>query len=164
MKFFLTNLFLLVLLSACSTNKTLTFISDEPLSLPLWTTTLAQDSVMNTYQVTLQIGEKLITGICLLKKTGDKWNGSLINEFGIKAFDFTSDTRMTHLHHTVSFLDKWYIRRVIEQDLHYLFNIDATGTGNGKKRSIRRKSPTSFILINQVHHIQYSFKRLPETK
>ncbi|MDD4589308.1 MAG: hypothetical protein PHG06_02600 [Parabacteroides sp.] len=162
MKSFLINFFLLILLAACSTDKTL--ISGEPLSLPLWTTTLVQDSVMNTYQITLQIGEKNMTGICLLKKTGDKWNGSLINEFGIKAFDFTSDEGMTHLHHIVSFLDKWYIRRTIEQDLHYLFNIDATKTGNEKKRYIRRKSPTSFILVNRIHHIQYSFNRIPETK
>lgn len=162
MKSLLINLSLLLLLTACSSGKTL--IPDGPLSLPLWTSTIVQDSVKNTYHVTLQTGKNQFTGICLLKKSGDRWNGSLINEFGIKAFDFTSNAESTHLQHTITFLDKWYIRRTIEQDLHYLFNIDTKGTGNEKKRYIRRKSPTSFILVNQTHHIQYTFDKITETE
>jgi hypothetical protein len=139
-------------------------IPGEPLSLPLWTSTLVQDSVKNTYHVTLQAGKNQFTGICLLKKNGDRWNGALINEFGIKAFDFTSDGKTTHLQHTITFLDKWYIRKTIEQDLHYLFNIDTSGAGNEKKHYIRRKSPTSFTLINRAHHIQYTFDKISETE
>lgn len=162
MKSLLINLSLCILLAACSTEKAL--LPGEPPSLPLWTAALIQDSVKNTYQVTLQAGKNQFTGICLLKKTGSRWNGSLINEFGIKAFDFTSDTNTTRLQHTVSFLDKWYIRRTIEQDLHYLFNMDTTGTGNEKKRYVRRESPTSFTLVNRKHHIRYTFNRISDTE
>jgi hypothetical protein len=63
-----------------------------------------------------------ISGIMVFKKINDSLSaGSFINEFGIKGFDFTLSPKETKFSYLFKKLDKWYIRRTLGIDLHFLF-------------------------------------------
>lgn len=67
-------------------------------------------------------GEGGVSGICVIKANQNGLAGSLVNEFGIKALDFTYDavSHKVKLHSIIKFLDKWYIRRILRKDLSLL--------------------------------------------
>ena len=60
------------------------------------------------YRADFSFQGKAIGGLCILKHDGDKILGSVVNEFGIKAFDFTffTESQKVRLHHVVEFMDK----------------------------------------------------------
>ena len=64
-----------------------------------------------------------VQGIMVVKRYETGYRCSLINEFGIKAFDFEYDAAKgrAKVSNTIQFLDKWYIRRVIKRDLKRIF-------------------------------------------
>ena len=65
-----------------------------------------------------------MTGIIICKKISDSTSaGSFINEFGIKGFDFSITGSRAKLGYTFKKLDKWYIRRTLENDLHFMFYV-----------------------------------------
>jgi hypothetical protein len=64
-----------------------------------------------------------MTGILIIKKLNDNiMAGSFINEFGIKGFDFTINANHARLGYIFTKLNKWYIRRTLETDLHFMFS------------------------------------------
>lgn len=64
-----------------------------------------------------------LSGILIYKKMNDSVSaGSFINEFGIKGFDFTVSESRARLGYVFRILDKWYIRRTLETDLHFIFS------------------------------------------
>jgi hypothetical protein len=63
-----------------------------------------------------------LSGILIYKKINDSTlAGSFINEFGINGFDFTISDSHAKLGYLFESLDKGYIRRTLETDLHFLF-------------------------------------------
>ena len=91
----------------------------------------------------------------MLKFINEEWRGSVINEFGIKAFDFIFHENKCRLKNTVSFLDKWFIRKTIESDLTYLFN----NQENGKGKHIETNG-NEIILINEKRNIKYHLQNM----
>jgi hypothetical protein len=81
------------------------------------------DSVsVRKFQASIIYNKSEISGILILKKTNDSiMAGSFINEFGIKGFDFIISPEGTILSNIFRKLDKWYIRRTLGNDLHFLF-------------------------------------------
>lgn len=64
-----------------------------------------------------------ITGILICKKINNSTlAGVFINEFGIKGFDFTLTETRAKMGYVFKNLDKWYIRKTLEADLHFLFS------------------------------------------
>ena len=181
MKYFLVSS-LILLLTGCATTSQIqrnAYLSPE--NSRLWTDELRDDEQLNRYQVSIQVRGNRITGICMLKKSDDSWRGTLINEFGVKAFDFIVTPQKCELLHTISMLNKWYIRQTIAGDLHFLFEIDNPGVSfqkktvrsmdeqDGsltiqyqKKKSIIRKSDNSLILNNLKRKIVYSLNVLSD--
>ncbi|MDR2414632.1 MAG: hypothetical protein LBD64_06570 [Odoribacteraceae bacterium] len=105
------------------------------------------------YQVTIQVRQALITGIMIVKHARDEWRGSLINEFGVKAFDFIVNGERCRVLNAISFLDRWYIRRVIASDITLLCG------GRARKGKYLESLPGGgFLLKNEKHHIIYTFK------
>jgi hypothetical protein len=115
----------------------------------------------------------------MLKKDDAGWRGTLVNEFGVKAFDFIVTPSKCELLHTIAMMNKWYIRRTIAGDLHFLFEIDNPGVSfqskttrteqNGaleialkKKKSITRSADNSLTLHNLKRKIVYSLNKIPE--
>ena len=71
------------------------------------------------YDAMIQMADGYISGVCVLLREDGVVKGCLFNEFGITALDFTyhPDKHKVKLHHVVPMLDKWYIRRVLRNDL-----------------------------------------------
>lgn len=76
--------------------------------------------------VQLTFRKAVVTGLCLMV-TSDKHEtvGSVINEFGLKAFDFVYNKQRNKLklENVTPALDKWYIRRVLRHDMRYIVPI-----------------------------------------
>ena len=111
------------------------------------------------YTSTIQFNRNTLSGICIVKKEENKYIGTFINEFGIKAFDFIYDHRKMSVKilNTIEFINKWYIKRVIKKDLKFLF----TNKQNFKKRKREIEyNDSCAILTNNKYNIQYSFTPL----
>lgn len=103
-----------------------------------------------------------ISGIFLMQREEQKVVGTVVNEFGIKAFDFEVDAnaRKVKLLNTISFLNKWYIRRTIASDLKFLFFATLIdGKAVAGKREIVATSG-SVTLYNRRRNLTYTFSPL----
>jgi hypothetical protein len=109
------------------------------------------------YQVRIRTEQAEVTGILIVKHIDGEWRGSLMNEFGLKAFDLVASERKCRLIHVVPFLDKWYIRRTIERDFIYLFRDAPKGKAARNKR-LTRTGEGAFVLKNTARHIEYTFQ------
>jgi hypothetical protein len=64
-----------------------------------------------------------ITGICVMNisSNGDIV-GTIVNEFGIKAFDFIYNQKKVKILNVISPLDKWFIRNILRRDFRYILS------------------------------------------
>ena len=96
------------------------------------------------YNAYIEMPRAYISGVSVLLKEGDVIKGSLFNEFGMTALDFTYDPKRqkVKLHHVVKMMDKWCIRRVIRKDMAQLMRCLQKGETQYK---------------NEKRHINYQF-------
>ena len=106
---------------------------------------------VNRFRVLITTNQAELTGIMIIKHMEGEWRGSLINEFGMKAFDFTVNNNKCRIKNAVSFMDKWHIRKTIESDLALLFN------NRQKKGKLLEMSENEIILTNEKRGIKYNF-------
>lgn len=111
------------------------------------------------YSTTLKFKNNEITGISITKLQGDELIGSLVNEFGIKAFDFKYNTKSKKikLFNVIAFMDKWYIKKALKSDLKYLFSYPKTK--KSKRRNIVVREDI-LLLENTKYDIKYIFTPL----
>jgi len=180
MKYFLVSS-LILLFTGCATTSGIIHTGGNVLSADncLWTSALRDNENINRYQVNIQVRGNHITGICMLRKSDEGWRGTLINEFGIKAFDFIITSQKSELLNTIAMMNKWYIRRTIAGDLHFLFEIDnpdapfqtkttrieqaGTMTVSMKKKKSVTRNPDNCITLNNLkRNIVYSLNIIPQ--
>ena len=179
MKYFLVSSLILLCTGCASTSIVNRNASLSSVNNRLWTNELRDNENINRYQVSIQARGNNITGMCMLRKSDDGWQGTLINEFGIKAFDFIITPKKCKLLNTISMMNKWYIRNTIAGDLHFLFEIDNPAVSfqaktsrveqDGtltvalkKKKSVTRKPDNSLTLTNLKRKIVYSLNVIHE--
>lgn len=97
------------------------------------------------YTVAITFKTASFSGICVVKNIGTQIAGTIVNEFGIRAFDFTmsQDRRRVKLLTVMKPLDKCLIRKAIARDLKRLFNATASDeyvSVDGEKIIMRRPS------------------------
>ena len=122
---------------------------------------LPQDTVFR-YGFEMAMQKAGLTGVALTRLDNNAISGSIINEFGVSAIDFTYDIRRgkVKLNHVVSFLDKWYIRRVLRADLRVcLDRLYSLSDRMPKKHDVLQKGDT-LTVRNLSHDISYSFTPL----
>ena len=172
---------LVLLLTSCATTSQVSQTAHTSLeNSRLWTDELRDNETINRYQASIQVRGNHISGMCMLKKSEESWRGTLMNEFGVKAFDFIVTTQQCKLLNMISMLNKWYIRQTIADDLHFLFEIDnpdaafqqqttrvlqPDGTltvAFKRKKSITRNADNSLILNNLKRKIVYSLNVIKE--
>lgn len=95
------------------------------------------------YIVAITFKTASFSGICVVKNIGTQIAGTIVNEFGIRAFDFTmsQDRRRVKLLTVMKPLDKCLIRKAIARDLKRLFNATTTDgyvSVDGEKIIMRR--------------------------
>ena len=77
-------------------------------------------------------------------READVYHGVLFNEFGITALEFTYQlhTKKVELIEVIAMLDKWYIRRVLKNDLQHVME------------NLMKGNPT---YKDEKYHISYKF-------
>lgn len=127
----------------------------------------ANSQVLRRFSFSIDTGKAVMSGLLLAKDDGEVIKGSMVNEFGVSAVDFSytrKNDRLTLLN-VVSFLDKWYIKRVLKKDIrlciHILYDIPYADTDS---HDILRNG-TSVSLINRKRGMTYTFTplNLPDT-
>lgn len=75
------------------------------------------------FRIEMQKG--YVSGIMICAETEDAINGSMVNEFGISAIDFTysKEKGKVKLINVGSFLNKWYIKKVLKDDINFALHI-----------------------------------------
>lgn len=113
------------------------------------------------YNMSIQRKEMNITGICMMRSTGNDIIGSVVNEFGIKAFDFdyNIDKKKVKLNNVVGFINKWYIRKILKGDLKYLFSY-GKNMEKDKNRDLIIGADKSIEMDNNKFHLKYVFTPL----
>jgi len=117
------------------------------------------------YSLTIHFKKSDISGLCVLKNNENGLAGSVFNEFGIKAFDiiYKTDNQKVTLLNVISFLNKWYIKRVVKADWRFLFSYP-----NIKKKDKTRKltfeDDNRIVLENLKYQTIYTFVPLSQDK
>lgn len=102
-----------------------------------------------------------LSGICIIRMEGADGAMSVVNQFGIKAFDavYRGDKNKVKIRNVMPMLDKWYIRRVVAKDMSFLFNPDRKVS---RCRHLLCKDDGSMKLSNNRFKIIYSLQPIEE--
>ncbi len=112
------------------------------------------DNETSRYTVAITFKKASFSGICVVKRMDGIIAGSIVNEFGIRAFDFkmNGNRRRVKLLNAMKPLDKCLIRKTIAHDL---------------KRLFRAKSIDEYVsvddggtIVMQCHDRRYTFSKM----
>lgn len=128
-------------------------------SLWLWHASAITLDGKRQYSVTIEMPRGSLSGICLIKTDASGSKGSLVNEFGIHALDFTvsTDRRKVRLLHVIDRMNKWYIKRILRRDLRFLFLNKESA--QDRRREVIVAGDTT-ILHNKKYRITYTFTEI----
>lgn len=84
------------------------------------------------YSAMIEMPQAYISGICIIIKDSSEIKGSIFNEFGVSAIDFSyiDKKEKVKLHHVMGVMNKWYIRRLLKKDLRSLIKCLQKGIGS----------------------------------
>ena len=161
-------------------NRTVNALPIDDSVFVIWKSDLRSDDLNNFYHIEMKTPDNSITGLCILKKKGVEWNGTFINETMVKIFDFIMTDKKSKLLHVIFLMDKWYIKKTVAADLHFLFNIDNINAPyrkkidlfeqdgikvvNYRKKQLLVKPDRSIVLINRRYKLQYKLRKITENK
>lgn len=100
-----------------------------------------------------------LSAICMME-TGADGNtvGTIVNEFGVKAFDFTFDGNKAKVLNVMGPLNKWYIRKVLRKDFSFLLrHLPAGKDATEGKRQLTFSPNGDISLVNGKFNISYTF-------
>ncbi|MDR2499385.1 MAG: hypothetical protein LBD28_08090 [Tannerellaceae bacterium] len=114
------------------------------------------------YRIEINSEKGGFSGALIIRKEARSgWRGSLVNEFGVKAFDIISPDRYTcKLQNVMPFISKWYIRSTITDDFRYLLWDGNEGVRRSGKQIDKLPNGT-IVLTNTRRHIEYILHPLP---
>lgn len=120
-----------------------------PISVQAQTTFPSADGERAKYAAYIEMPKAYVSGICVLLQEDGLIKGSLFNEFGITALDFTYNPQRdkVKLHSVMKMMDKWYIRKVLKKDLRQVMKA-------------LKEGQTEYT--NQRRHIVYRFHGIEE--
>lgn len=100
-----------------------------------------------------------ITGFCIMNVSADgSVVGTVVNEVGVKAFDFTYSNGKGKVLNVIGPLNKWYIRKVLSHDFTFILTNIWNGKDAKKKKRSMTIQPNGDILVeNSRYKISYTF-------
>ena len=107
----------------------------------------------------MQFRDHNFSSICMMNTSDDgSIMGTVVNEFGIKAFDFTFANDKAQVLNVVVFLDKWYIRKVLRKDLTFILQNLSKGQDVEKGKRRMTFLPNGDIeVVDGKYNIRYTF-------
>lgn len=105
------------------------------------------------YNLVMSYKDAGITGLCYMRCDSLTVKGSVINEFGVKAFDFIfeRESDKLKLQNVIGFFNKWYIKRTIKSDWSKLFKQQ-----NKKSKTRLNVKNDTITLDNTKRKIKYT--------
>ena len=131
-----------------------------PISVQAQTTFPSAEGERAKYAAYIEMPKAYVSGICVLLQEDGLIKGSLFNEFGITALDFTYNPQRDKikLHSVMKMMDKWYIRKVLRGDFSFfLSNYDQGRNVVKKKRKLTVMPNGDIIVSNERYKINYTF-------
>ena len=122
-------------------------------------TVVTDSAEIRQYDLLLEVGPHQLSGIFMVQmKSPTEIIGTVINEFGLTAFDFVYNGKKTKLSNLPPFLDKWYIRKGLQADMSFFFS-HLLDHKNATKisRQITFSPDGEISLINFRFKIHYTF-------
>ena len=179
MRYLLFGSLFFCLFTACSSSKA--FITNDIGFIPFWTQDLRDSMQKNDFRMVISTPKANITGICIVKQVDGIWKGSIINEFGLKVFDFVSTPKKCELMNVVSFLNKSYIKKVIASDIQFIMEIDNPNYFKSvqsnrqfveenlviiykNEKQLQRHSDGKVEYKNNKHKLNYTLTKINEIK
>ena len=137
------------------------FLTLISLLLCCLTACLAQDE-SRQYNLLMQIRGQEMTSICMMELAdGQNIVGTVMNEFGVKAFDFTFNGKKAKICNVVGPLNKWYIRKILKADFSFILsNIRQGSDVTKKKRKLTFLPDGEIQFTNDRYNIHYTFTPL----
>ena len=127
---------------------------------PVHATQMANDSVVSKeYNLLMQVRGREVTALCIMNQEIDAHIvGTIINEFGVKVFDFIFDNGKAQILNVIGPLDKWYIRKVLRGDFAFILSHIGRGENAVKKKRRLEIMPNGDISVkNERFKINYLF-------
>ena len=114
---------------------------------------------MVEYQFSMQARGNELTGICIVSEMEKGVSvGTIVNEFGVKALDFSIEKGKVRVFNVIKPLDRWYIRKVLRKDFSFIFQHIKSGKDLIiKKRKLSFQSNGDMIMDNERYKIRYTF-------
>lgn len=111
------------------------------------------------YTFKIETSKAAVTGIMLLKETSDEIVGSMVNEFGVSAIDFIYDKKKNSLRllNVISFLNKWYIKKVLKKDLRLSIQLLKELEHKNPKNYQIDLAEDSLSILNVKRKLKYTF-------
>ena len=111
------------------------------------------------YNLLMEVRGQEITAICMMNIEDDgSVVGTVVNEMGVKAFDFTYANGKAKVINVLGPLNKWYIRKVLRKDFSFILsNISKNQNVVWKKRSMTVSPNGDIIIKNDRFNISYTF-------
>lgn len=124
------------------------------------THTDASETRKMAFRIEMQKG--YVSGIMICAETEDAINGSLVNEFGISAIDFsyTKKKEKVKLINVGSFLNKWYIKQVLKNDINFAIHILYDIPFKKKNNYEVSRDGENVTIFNTKRNIKYTFSPL----
>lgn len=129
------------------------------------TDSIAESNPLQKHTFQIETGNGFISGLLLVSANDESITGSLINEFGVSAIDFVYSRKSgkVRLLNVVSFLNKWYIKRVLRNDLEFCLHV-LYDTPYRKKHNYEiARTGDSVTITNVRRHLKYTFSPLTTT-
>lgn len=100
------------------------------------------------YAAMIEMPKAYVSGVCVMMNDGGLVKGSLFNEFGLSALDFSynTETQKIKLYNVMSRLNKWYVKRQLRKDLLRLFQ--QLREGGCEYRNERQRITYKFTPLN----------------
>lgn len=114
------------------------------------------------YNVVIDARGRQITGICLIETAVDgSIVGTVVNEFGVKAFDMEYKNGKMRLKNVFKPIDKWYIRRTLRKDMQFLFdNFNSPQNVSDNTRRFSREGNGDRRMENKKQKITYTVSEI----
>ena len=120
---------------------------------------------LQRYTFQIETSKAFVSGLLLANEDDEAINGSMINEFGVSAIDFTYSKKKqkVKLLNVVSFLNKWYIKMVLKNDLKFCLHILYNTPFNSKNNYEVVRSGETVSIINHKRNLKYTFTPINPT-
>lgn len=131
--------------------------AEEASSLPDEEVVRSVDS--REFGMLMTVRGREMTGLCIMELSPDgSLVGTVVNEFGVKAFDFTFDSKKAKVLNLIKPLDRWYIRKVLRADLAFMIPHLLAKTSAAKGcRTVTAAEDGSVKVSNDRYKIYYTF-------